>query len=94
MYRCVEKKMPKEYYVIYRIYYTNTDIKIEEFRASFPENKSYDLHFDSYRGTNFITINVHDSLGVAVRVLSTIAPTEIIDYSDNFKKAYGIDKLH
>ena len=81
----------EEYYVRYRVYYTNTDIKTETFRTSLGGNRRrYDLHLDSYRGSNSINITYHNSIGVAVRVISTTAPIEIIEHSNNFVKTYGV----
>lgn len=84
-------KKAEEYYVRYRVYYTNTDIKTGTFRTELPENsKGYDLYLDSYRGSNSIYIARHNSLGITVQVISTTAPIEIIDYSNNFVKTYGV----
>ena len=91
IYSCAEDNKTKEYYVTYRVYYTSTDIKTETFRASLGGNRGgYDLHLDSYKGTNFITINRHNSINAHRRVLSTTAPIEVIDYSNNFRKVYGV----
>jgi hypothetical protein len=93
LYGCSDNSGEKteEYYVKYRVYYTNTDIKTETFRTELPENKrGYDLHLDSYRGSNSIDITSHNSIGVAVRVISTTAPIEIIEHSNNFVKTYGV----
>ena len=83
------KEEVKEYYVTYRVYYTSTDIKTETYRTNLAGR--YDIHLDSYRGSNSISITRHNSLTLEAMVLSTTAPIEIIDYSSNFTKAYGIN---
>lgn len=88
-YSCSHNKEVKEYYVTYRVYYTSTDIKTETYRTNLAGR--YDIHLDSYRGSNSISITGHNSLRLEATVLSTTAPIEIIDYSSNFIKAYGIN---
>lgn len=93
LYGCSDKSGEKteEYYVSYCVYYTNTDIKTRTFQIELPKNnKGYDLYLDSYRGSNSIDITPHNSIGDAVRVISTTAPIEIIEHSNNFVKTYGV----
>ena len=90
LYSCAENYELNEYYVTYRVYYTSTNIKTETYRGNLPGKRGYDLHLTSNKGTNFISINTHNSISVYKIVISTTAPVEIIDYSNNFRRVYGV----
>ena len=82
---CKEKGELKDYWVKYRVYYSESFVQ-EIIHHEFRRGETY-LRIASNKGTNYIEIGRMDKM-FGTEVVSTTAPIQVVDYSDNFVKFY------